>query len=54
MSFKRRVVSALAELGFDVIAPTVEGAFVRIYARKNTQKPDAKLVIPLRGAAKAG
>ena len=43
--------AALAKLGFDVTAPTVEGAFVRIYAHKTNKKPDAKLVLPFRGVA---
>ena len=46
----KKFASALAKLGFDVTAPTVEGAFVRIYAHKNSKKPDAKLVLPFRGA----
>ncbi len=46
------IASALGKLGFDVTAPTVEGAFVRIYAHKNNRKPDATLVLPFRGAAK--
>lgn len=44
--------TALSRLGFDVTTPTVEGAFVRIYAIKNNKKPDLKLVLPFRGAAK--
>jgi hypothetical protein len=43
--------SALGKLGFDVIAPTVDGAVVRIYAHRNNRKPDAKLVLPFREAA---
>jgi hypothetical protein len=35
-----------------VTTPSIEGAFVRIYAIKNAKKPDAKLVLPFRGAAK--
>jgi len=42
----------LAKLGFDVTTPSIKGAFVRIYAFKNAKKPDAKLVLPFRGAAK--
>jgi superfamily II DNA or RNA helicase len=49
----KKFASALGKLGFDVTAPTVEGAFVRIYAHKNSRKPDTKLVLPFRGAAKA-
>ncbi len=49
----KRFAAALAKLGFDVTAPSVEGAFVRVYAHKNNKKPDAKLVLPFRGAAKA-
>jgi len=29
-----------------VTPPSIEGAFVRIYAFKNAKKPDAKLVLP--------
>ncbi|MDQ3366487.1 MAG: zinc-ribbon domain-containing protein [Myxococcota bacterium] len=47
----KKFASALGKLGFDVTAPTVEGAFVRIYAHKNNKKVDAKLVLPFRGAA---
>lgn len=47
----KKFVSALANLGFDVTAPSVEGAFVRIYAFKNAKKPDVKLTLPFRGAA---
>lgn len=49
----KRFAAALAKLGFDVTTPSVEGAFVRIYAIKNGKKPDAKLVLPFRGAGKA-
>jgi len=48
----KKFASALGKLGFDVTAPTVEGAFVRIYAHKSNKKPDAKLLLPFRGAAK--
>jgi hypothetical protein len=48
----KKFAAALAKLGFDVTAPSIEGAFVRIYAFKNAKKPDAKLVLPFRGAAK--
>lgn len=47
----RKFAAALAKLGFEVSAPSVEGAFVRIYALKTSKKPDAKLVLPFRGAA---
>lgn len=47
----KKFASALAKLGFDVTTPSVEGAFVRIYAIKTSKKPDAKLVLPFRGAA---
>lgn len=47
----KEFASALSRLGFDVTTPTVEGAFVRIYALKNNKKPDTKLVLPFRGAA---
>ncbi|CAN5166409.1 hypothetical protein BH11MYX1_BH11MYX1_55140 [soil metagenome] len=42
--------AALGRLGFEVTSPNTEGAFVRIYAIKNAKKPDAKLVLPFRGA----
>ncbi len=45
-----KFASALAKLGFDVTTPSVEGSFVRIYAIKNAKKPDAKLILPFRGA----
>jgi hypothetical protein len=48
----KQFAAALGKLGFDVTAPTIEGAFVRIYAHKNSKKPDAKLVLPFRGATK--
>jgi superfamily II DNA or RNA helicase len=41
--------SNLARIGFDVMAPQTEGAFVRIYAVRNAKKPDPKLVLPFRG-----
>ena len=41
----------LARLGFDVMAPETEGAFVRIYAVRNGKKPDPKLVLAFRGHA---
>jgi hypothetical protein len=47
----KKFAAALAKLGFDVSTPTLEGAFVRIYAHKNAKKPDGKLVLPFRGAA---
>lgn len=50
----KKFAAALAKLEFDVTTPTVEGAFVRIYAHKNNRKPDAKLVLPFRGAACTG
>lgn len=40
-------------LGFDVTTPTIEGAFVRIYATKTTKRPDPKLVLPFRWSGKA-
>ncbi len=49
----KKFAAALAKLGFDVTAPTIEGAFVRVYAHKNNRKPDARLVLPFRGTAKA-
>jgi len=41
----KKFAAALAKLGFDVTTPSIEGAFVRIYAFKNAKKPDAKLVL---------
>jgi len=49
----KKFAAALAKLGFDVTTPSIEGAFVRFYAIKNAKKPDAKLVLPFRGAAQA-
>ena len=43
--------SGLVRLGFDVLPPETEGAFVRIYATKNTKKTVADLVLPFRGHA---
>lgn len=48
----KKFAARLAKLGFDVTTPSIEGAFVRIHAFKNAKKPDAKLVLPFRGAAK--
>jgi len=48
----KKFAAALAKLGFDVTTPSTEGAFVRIHAFKNAKKPDAKLVLPFRGAVK--
>lgn len=42
--------AALGKLSFDVTTPSIEDAFVRIYAIKNSKKPDAKLVLQFRGA----
>ncbi|NOU33304.1 MAG: methyltransferase-like protein [Polyangiaceae bacterium] len=39
----------LARLGFDVMSPETEGAFVRIYALRNAKKADPNLVLPFRG-----
>jgi superfamily II DNA or RNA helicase len=41
--------SKLSRLGFDVMPPETEGAFVRIYAMRNAKKPDPNLVLPFRG-----
>lgn len=41
--------SSLGRLGFDVMAPETEGAFVRIYAIRNAKKPDPNLILPFRG-----
>jgi hypothetical protein len=38
------------KFGSDVTTPSIEDAFVRIYAIKNAKKPDAKLVRVFRGA----
>ena len=40
---------ALGKLGFDIMGPATEGAFVRIYAVKNAKKVDASVVLPFRG-----
>ena len=39
----------LSRLGFDVMAPQTEGAFVGIYAVRNAKKSDPKLDLPFRG-----
>ncbi len=39
----------LGRLGFDVMAPETEGAFIRIYAVRNAKKPDPTTVLPFRG-----
>ncbi len=44
-----KFISKLGRLGFDVMAPETEGAFVRIYAVRNAKKPDATVVLPFRG-----
>jgi hypothetical protein len=44
--------SKLGRLGFDVMAPETEGAFVRIDALRNARKPDPTLVLPFRGHGK--
>ncbi len=41
----------LAGLGFDVMAPSVEGAFSRVYAVKNAKKVDKTAALPFRGAS---
>jgi hypothetical protein len=41
--------SRLSRLGFDVMAPQTEGAFVGIYAVRNAKKPDPATVLPFRG-----
>jgi superfamily II DNA or RNA helicase len=41
----------LERLGFDVMSPDEQGAFVRIYAVKDSKKVDKTLVLPFRGAA---
>jgi hypothetical protein len=54
-TFRQRLMAKaeMDRLGFEVTAPSVEGAFVRIYALKNAENPDAKLVLPFRGATGA-
>ena len=42
----------LARLGFEVMAPQTEGAFVRIYAVRNAKKPDPTLTLAFRGHGK--
>ena len=44
--------SKLSRLGFDVMAPESEGAFVRIYALRNAKKADPAVVLPFRGHGK--
>jgi predicted HD phosphohydrolase len=39
----------LALLGFEVMSPETEGAFVRIYAVCNAKKTDRTVVLPFRG-----
>jgi hypothetical protein len=46
----RKFCAAMGRLGFDVMEPSTEGAFTRIYAIKNAKKVDDKLVLPFRGA----
>ncbi len=41
--------SQLGRLGFDVVEPQTEGAFVRIYAARNAKKVDPTIVLPFRG-----
>jgi SAM-dependent methyltransferase len=41
--------SKLGKLGFDVLAPETEGAFVRIYAARNAKKADPNVTLPFRG-----
>jgi superfamily II DNA or RNA helicase len=41
--------SKLRRLGFDVMEPQTEGAFVAIYAVRNAKKPDPTVVLPFRG-----
>lgn len=44
-----KFASKLGRLGFDVMTPETEGAFVRIYAVRNAKKVDPALVLPFRG-----
>jgi hypothetical protein len=46
----KRFCAQLRRLGFDVLEPTIEGAFVRVYAVKNSKKADQALVLAFRGA----
>lgn len=43
--------AGLAKLGFDVLAPRKEGAFMRIHAVRNTNEPAADLVLHFRGGS---
>lgn len=48
----QKFCARLGKLGFDVLAPETQGAFVRIYAARNSKKPDQTLVLPFRGQGK--
>jgi hypothetical protein len=41
--------SRLGRLGFDVVEPQTEGAFVRIYAVRNAKNVDPTIMLPFRG-----
>jgi hypothetical protein len=45
----KQFCSTLSRLGFDVMEPQPEGAFVRIYAVRNAKKSNSTLVLPFRG-----
>jgi hypothetical protein len=47
----KKFCNQLARLGFDVMEPSAEGGFTRIYAVKNAKRVDIKLVLPFRGAS---
>jgi hypothetical protein len=41
--------AVLGRLGFEVMKPSTEDRFVRIYAAKNSRRADPALVLPFRG-----
>lgn len=45
----RAFAAQLRRLGFDVLTPETEGAFVRIYAMRNAKNSDLTVVLPFRG-----
>ena len=49
-----RFCGDLEKLGFDVLEPRHEGAFIRIYAAKNSLKPAQHLSVHFRGAREDG
>ncbi len=48
----KKFCGQLTRLGFDVLEPETEGAFMRIYAMKNAKKPDPAVVLSFRGQGK--